>query len=139
MAQTTGVIDGSLMRITIGGNNVAKAISCSMELTRATSDRIHKDLTTGQTEKKVNEFTGSVSGEAFYTFDGANNTFDVLFTAMQAGTQLACELTTANAGDVEYTFNGYLTDLSSSHEAQQDSTFSFTIAIDGAITKQTIT
>lgn len=138
MAQTTGVIDGSLMRITIGGNAIAYATTASFNMSRATTERVHKDLTNGQTEIKLNELTNTVSGEGFYSFDGTNNTFDVLFDAMVAGTALTVLLTTSNSGDIQYSFTARLTSLSSSHEARQDSTFSYEMAIDGAVTKTTI-
>ena len=138
MAQPAGVIDGSLVRILIGGNEVAYATNCTFSMTRNTTDRVHKDLSSGQVEKKLQESTATMSGEAFYSYDGTNNTYDVFFDAFVAKTELTCKKSTENSGDVEYTFSAFVTSLESSHEAQQDSTFSFTLDIDGAITKATI-
>lgn len=136
---TSGIVDGSLLRITVGGNNIAYATSCTFSRSRSSTDRVHKDLTSGQVEKTLQEATTTVTCEGFFSFDGANNTPDVLNTAFENKTLLSLELTTAVTGDVEWAFSAYCTALEITAEAQEDVTFSATFEVDGAVTQQTIT
>jgi len=136
---TTGVVDGSILRITNSGSVIAYATSCTFSRTRNTTDRIHKDLTSGQVEKNLQEATTTISVEGFFNFDGTANTPDDLNTAFENKTLLTMELTTSETGDVEYQFSAYCTALEFSAEAQQDATFSATFDVDGAVTSATIT
>lgn len=139
MAQTAGVVNGTNLRIRIGGNVVAYATVASMDRTRNTTSRVHKDLTSGQTETSLQDAETTFQIEGFFNFDGANNTPAVLNTAFENKTLLAVEFTTNTAGDVEYVGNAYCTSLSFSAEVEQDSTFSATLNLNGALTQQTIT
>lgn len=135
---TTGVVDGTLLRITSGGNEIAYATSCTFSRTRNSTDRVHKDLTTGQVEKTLQESSTTVTVEGFFSFDGTNNTPDVLNTAFENKTSLTMELTTGVTGDVEWQFSAYCTALEITAEAQQDTSFSATFEVDGAVTQATI-
>lgn len=135
---TTGVVGGTLLRITSGGNNIAYATSCTFDRSRATTTRIHKDLTNGQAETSVNEDTTTITVDGFVNFDGTNNSIDVLNTAYENKTSLTMELTTGVTGDTEWQFSAICTALSITAEAQQDSTFSATFVVDGAVTQATI-
>lgn len=136
---TTGVVDGTLLRITSGGNAIAYATSCTFSRSRNSTDRVHKDLTSGQVEKKLQEATTSVTVEGFFNFDGTNNTPADLNTAFENQTLLVMELTTSVTGDTEWRFSAYCTSLEITAEAQQDSTFSATFEVDGAVTQASIT
>jgi len=138
MAVTAGVIDGTLLRITSGGNEIAYATSCNFDRSRSTTTRVHKDLTSGQAEVKVNEDTTTVTVDGFVNYDGTNNSIDVLNTAYAAKTSLTMELTTGVTDDTEWQFSAICTALSITAEAQQDSTFSATFIVDGAVTQAVI-
>lgn len=135
---TTGVVDGTLLRITSGGNAIAYATSCTFSRTRNSTDRVHKDLTSGQVEKTFQESSTTVTVEGFFSYDGTNNTPDVLNTAFENKTTLTMELTTGVTGDVEWQFSAVCTALEITAEAQQDTTFSATFEVDGAVTQATI-
>lgn len=135
---TTGVVGGTLLRITSGGNNIAYATSCTFDRSRATTTRIHKDLTNGQAEVSINEDTTTITVDGFFNYDGTNNSVDVLNTAYENKTELTMELTTGVTGDVEWQFTAVCTALSFTAEAQQDATFSATFTVQGAVTQATI-
>ena len=139
MAQTVGVVNGTDMRLRLGGNVVAYATVSSIDRSRNTTTRAHKDLVSGQTEVSLQDSESTINIEGFYNFDGANNTPAVLNTAFESKTLLVCEITNQNAGDEEYTFSAYVTALSSSFPTEEDATFTATLSVDGAITQQTIT
>lgn len=135
---TTGVVGGSLLRITSGGNNIAYATSCTFDRSRSTTTRVHKDLTGGQAEVAINEDTTTVTVDGFFNYDGTNNSVDVLNTAYANKTELTMELTTGVTGDTEWQFTAICTALSFTAEAQQDSTFSATFTVQGAVTQATV-
>ena len=135
---TTGVVDGTLLRITNGGNAIAYATSCTFSRTRNSTDRKHKDLTLGQVEKTLQEATTTVTVEGFFNFDGANNTPAELNTAFENKTLLTMELTTGVSGDTEWSFSAYCTGLEITAAAQEDTTFSATFEVEGGVTQATI-
>lgn len=138
MAVTAGVIDGSLLRITSGGNAIAYSTSCTFDRSRATSTRVHKDLSNGQAEVSVNEDTTTITVEGFFNYDGTNNTPAILNTAYENKTELTMELTTSTTDDTEWQFTAICTALSITAEAQQDATFSATFTVQGAVTQAVI-
>jgi len=136
---TTGIVDGSLLRIKIGSSVVSYATVSNYSRTRNVEDRLHKDLTSGQVEKSLKEASGTVSIEGFYAEDATNNSPETLETAFENKTQLSVDFTTGVTGDSIRSFSAYISSLEINAEAQQDVTFSATLEIDGAVTIQTVT
>jgi hypothetical protein len=137
---TTGVINGTLLRLYIGGNAVAYATSSTLDLTTALRETIHKDNPgSGDREVEPGQKSGTCSFEALYSEDGDNNDFAELFDAWKDRTKLTCMISTEVAGDTKYTFEAYLTSLSSTGPVEENATFSGTLEITGSITKAAIT
>lgn len=135
---TAGIVDGSLLRIKIGSSVVAYATVSNYSRTRNVEERIHKDLTDGQTEKSLKEATGTVSIEGFYSEDATNNSPETLETAFANKTSLSVEFTTGVTGDSIRSFNAFISSIEINAEAQQDVTFSATLEIDGGVTIATV-
>ena len=131
---TTGIVDGSLLRIKIGSSVVAYATVSNYSRTRNVEDRKHKDLSLGQVEKSLKEASGTVSIEGFYAEDATNNSVETLEGAFADKTLLSVEFTTGVSGDSLRSFSAYISSIEINAEAQQDVTFSATLEIDGAVT-----
>lgn len=138
MAQTAGVVNGTDMRLKIGGNVVAYATVSGIDRSRATSTRQHKDLSNSQGETVLGVDTTTIPIEGLFNFDGTNNSPAVLNTAYENKTLLAIELTNDNSGDVEWSGNAYLTALSISFPVEEDATFTGTLSLNGALTQAAI-
>lgn len=137
---TAGVVNGTALRAYSGGNVVAYATSCTLDLTRETRETIHKDNPGGGwAEAEVAGKSGTLTVEALFNEDGANNSPDVLFAALDNGTLLTMLVSTEVAGDTRYTFQAYCTGWSLNAAVEENATFSATFNITGAVTKATIT
>lgn len=137
---TTGVINGTLLRLYIGGSAVAYATSCTLSMNTELRETIHKDNPgSGNREIETGQKSGSISFDALYSSDGAANAPDDLFTTWDNRTSISWIISTEVAGDVKYTGSGYITSLELNAPVEENSTISGTIEIDGSITKATIT
>lgn len=137
---STGVINGTNLRLYLGGNAIAYATSCTLDVSRELRETIHKDNPgSGWREVEVGQKSGTMTVEALYNTDGTNNSPDVLFDALDNGTSLTAMLSTEVSGDSKYSFSCFATSFSSSAPVEENATFSVTFEIDGAITRTTVT
>jgi predicted secreted protein len=137
---TSGVINGTDLRIYVGGTPIGYATSCTLDLSAETRDTIHKDATgNGWAESAVGQLSGSVSFEGFVNEDSSNVKPDALFTYFKDKTLVGCAFKTATSGDTRYDFSGYVTSLSQTGPVEENSTFSGSITISGAVTTTTVT
>jgi TP901-1 family phage major tail protein len=137
---STGVVNGTNLRLYLSGSAVAYATSCTLTVNRELRETIHKDNPgSGWREVEVGQKSGTMTVEALYSDDGANNTADVLFDALNAGTALSAELSTQVSGDDKYNFTCYCTSWEATGPVEENATFSCSFEIDGAITRGSIT
>lgn len=137
---STGVINGTDLRIYIGGEAVGYATSCTLDMSADTRDTIHKDSPgTGWAQSAIGTKSGSVSFDGFINEDSASAKVSDLFTYFDDETLIGCAFKTATSGDTRYDFSGYITSLSQTGPVEENSTFSGSITISGAITKTTVT
>ena len=137
---STGVINGTNLRLYAGGQVISKSTSCTMDLTANTLELIHKDNPgTGWSEYTIGQKSGTLSIEGFYAEDGSAQNPDDLFTWFNAETQIGFSFQTTTSGDAKYTGTIITTGLSFTAPVEDNSTFSATFQITGAVTKTTVT
>ena len=137
---TTGVVNGTDLRIYVGGLAIGYATSCTMDLAAELIETIHKDNPgTGWGESTVGQKSGTVSFEGFYNEDSSNQKPSNLFTFFDNETVLGCSFKTGTSGDTRYDFSALITSLSFTGPVEDNSTLSCTLTITGAPTKTTVT
>lgn len=137
---TAGVVNGTALRAYIDGNVVAYATSCTLNLSRETRETIHKDNPGGGwAQSEVAGKSGTLTVAALFNEDGANNSPDILFTALDEGTKLTMMVSTEETGDTRYMFEAYCTEWSLAAAVEENATNDNTFTITGAVTKQTVT
>jgi len=129
------VIDGTAMRIRIDGVAVLKATNCSISMSRETRTRSHKDVTGGWQSADYGQGSIEANGEALFA-EGEG--YETLFTAMIDKTKVEVEMSTNVTGSKKTTFDGVITSLEMNAPNAEDTTFSYTIAGDGAPVRATI-
>lgn len=142
---TTGIISGALFRLKIATEKVVHATSSSLDISMSTTELSSKDTGGSGTWTEVTPDTLSFTGscEALFSQDTtisseARVTYEGLFDAMTAQTQVAALFTTDVTGDVEYSGNTYITNLTATFPEDGPATISFTLTGDGALSKATI-
>jgi hypothetical protein len=138
---TTGVINGTNLRLYIDSTPVAYATSCTLSFTRELRSVIHKDNPgSGWAESEPGQKSGTCSIEALYNEDGTSSNYTVprtLWDALDDGTKLTCTVETGTAGDNIYSFSAYLSDYEVNAAVEENATYSATLTITGAVTMLT--
>lgn len=138
---TSGIINGTLLRIYKGGTAIAYATSCTLTIAREIREILTKDSPgSGWREVNVGQKTGTLTTEGLYSGPGdgtANHQPGDLFTDLDNGTPLILKFTTNVAGDEYFSASGYCTNLEMTGPVEDNSTYSATFEIHGAITKGT--
>jgi len=135
---STGVINGTNLRLFVGAVPIAYATSCTLSITRETREVIHKDAPgAGWAESAPGQKSGTCSVDALYNEDGTvndNETPKTLFDALNSGTLLNCTVETGEVGDNIFAFTAYVTDLEVTAAVEENATYSATLTISGTIT-----
>lgn len=137
---SVGVIKGEQFRLYLGGSVVAYATECSIDLTAAEVEIVHKD-NAGASWRNVQlgQKSGTVNVSALFSEDGAANTHDVLFNALANGTSLTAMCSTEVAGDYRYNMTLVCTSFSVNATVNENASFSATFAINGEPTIEVVT
>lgn len=140
MAQTAGVVNGTNLRLYVGGNVVAYAVTCSLSMSRNLLETIHKDNPgSGWREVAMGQASATLTTDGLFNEDGANNAPADLFALFAAKTQTAWYFSDETVGDTRYYGNGYISALDYSATVEENSTYSVTIEVDGQIQKVVLT
>jgi hypothetical protein len=140
---TSGVINGTNLRVYVAGNVVGHATSCTMSLSMEIRETLDKDSVSGYAGGEAGQRSGSLSFEGLASEDVTLNTATVgsmttLLTQFSSNTAFAWRFTTDATGDVEVSGNGLISDISISAAVEENSTLSGTITMIGAPTFGTI-
>jgi hypothetical protein len=137
---TTGIINGSLLRLYVGDVAVAYSTSDTLDLTRAMREIAHKDNTSAWVEVAPGQKSATFSTELLFADVGdtsANVKFNTLFDSWNNGGAIVCTYTTDVLGDSIYTFNAFIESLSLNSSNQENVTASASLRINGEVTKVT--
>ena len=137
---TTGIVNGSLLRLYVGDVAVAYSTSDTLDLTRAMREIAHKDNTSAWVEVAPGQKSATFSTELLFADIGdasANIKFDTLFNSWNNGTAVVCTYTTDVLGDSIYTFSAFIESLSLNSSNQENVTASASLRINGEVLKLT--
>ena len=140
MHGTTGVINGTLMRLYKDGTAIGRATTCTLDVSREQRETIHKDNPgSGWRELEMGQKSGTLTTEVLYGLDSANVNPGTLFDALDNGTLMLFKFTTNVSGDDYYQGSAYCTNYSISAVVEENTSYSSTFEITGAITRSTET
>jgi hypothetical protein len=137
---TTGIMNGSLLRLYVDGVAVAYSTSDTLDLTRAMRELAHKDNTSAWVEVSPGQKSATFSTELMFADIGdasANTKFNTLFSSWDSGTSIVCTYTSDVTGDSIFTFNAFIESLSLSAANQESVTASCSLRVNGAVTRYT--
>lgn len=137
---TTGIVNGSLLRLYVGDVAVAYSTSDTLDLTRAMREIAHKDNTSAWVEVAPGQKSATFSTELLFADIGdtsANVKFNTLYNSWDTGTAIVCTYTTDVVDDSIYTFNAFIESLSLNSSNQENVTASASLRINGAVTRIT--
>lgn len=137
MAETAGVINGTLITVSLNGTLIAAGTSHTISLTGATRDTTNKDNAGWRTIMPgVKSWT--VSGSHMFEFD-ATYGFSDLYSIYNLRTEVDITCGSENAGDQYYKGKAYITSLSLDAPSEENATYSYTFEGTGALTEYTTT
>lgn len=137
---TTGIMNGSLLRLYVDGVAVAYSTSDTLDLSRAMREMAHKDNTSAWVEVAPGQKSATFSTELMFADIGdttANTKFNTLFASWDAGTLVTCLYTSSVNGDSVFSFSAYIESLSLNAANQESVTASASLRVNGAITRYT--
>lgn len=138
MPGTNGIINGSLMRLYKDGTAIGAATSCNMTVGREIRETIHKDNPNGGwREVETGRKQATLTTEALYSLDTANVAPGTLFDALDNGTLMLFKFTTDVSGDDYYQGSAYCTQFDVNAVSEENTTYSCTFEITGAVTRGT--
>jgi predicted secreted protein len=131
---TSGIVNGTDLRIYMGGVAIGHATTCSLDLTRETRETLTKDAPGGGwATAEVGRKSATLSTDGMFSYDTTNKKFSDLFTAFDNGTLLLLRFTTDENGDTYWQGSGYITSLNLSAPVEDNTTYSATFTVNGAI------
>ncbi len=134
---STGILNGTLAKIEVGGVTVAHLTSNSLTLDHSTRDASTKD-SAGWKESLEGQIAFSGSAEGFFAED-ASYGYEDLYGEFILRSKIVVTWTTSVVGDQEYSGDCYITSLERTDGLEESSTFSVSLEGTGAITKATVT
>ena len=134
---STGILNGTLAKIEVGGVTVAHLTSNSLTLDHSTRDASTKD-SAGWKESLEGQIAFSGSAEGFFAED-ASYGYEDLYGEFILRSKIVVTWTTSVVGDQEYSGSCYITSLERTDGLEESSTFSVSLEGTGAITKATVT
>lgn len=131
---TSGIVNGTDLRIYMGGVAIGHATTCSLDLTRETRETLTKDAPGGGwATAEVGRKSATLSTDGMFSYDTTNKKFSDLFTAFDNGTLLLLRFTTDENGDTYWQGSGYITSLNLTAPVEDNTTYSATFTVNGAI------
>lgn len=134
---TTGPINGTLYKITVGGTTINDLTNCSVSFSVDTRDVTNKD-SSGNREILPTILGAEYSGEIIVALD-ATYGLEELYDALVAKAAVTVEFTTNVSGDVQWSQSAYLTSVEIGAPMEDNVTASFSATGTGAITKANVT
>lgn len=133
---TTGIANGTLICIYIGGVKVSNLTTNSHQLQMATRDASTKD---SQGWKAIlgGQLSWSASCEGFFAED-ATYAYEDMYDSMIARTAVTVMISSAVTGDVKYTGTAYITSLERTAPNEESATFTCSLEGTGSLAKATI-
>lgn len=136
---TTGIINGTLLRIYKDGVAIGHAVTCSLDVSMATRETLTKDLPgAGWTTFEPGKKSGTLSTDGLVAFDTPNESVMDLFDALDNNEVLVIRFDTGGeTGDPFWQGTGYCTAFNMGATVEENVTYSATFTVSGAVVKGT--
>lgn len=129
---TVGVVNGKFLRVKVADVNVAKSTSCKFSMKNKARQTATKDDAGAWEGNEYGEFSGSCSTDMLVA-EGTNGLKD-LTTSFLAKTKVAITFGSGTTGDMKYTVQAIIEDISVDAANNENSTASVSFLFDGAVT-----
>lgn len=137
MAATTGIINATLIKISIDGSTIDNLISNNDDLSMDARDITTKD-SSGNQDLGPGKKSGTLAFESVFE-EGATTNYSTLYAAYDNRTLVAWIHSSGVVDDKQYSGNGYITALSKGGSVEDNYSYSGTISITGGTAEATIT
>jgi len=134
---STGILNGTIAKISVAGTTVAHLTSNSLTFDMSTRDASTKD-SNGWKESLSGQKSFSGSAEGFFAED-ASYGYEDLYDVFEARTLVEVIWTTSVAGDMQYKGDCFITSLERTDGLEESSTFSVSFEGTGNVTKEAYT
>ena len=135
---TSGVFNGTLLSVQIGGSKLFNSTSASMSLSMDAPEATTKD-SGGFQEVIAGVKSGEISFDGLVAYDTVSGIqIGDVADDLLAGTEVTWEFSTEVTGDNKYTGSGYISSVEITAEAESPVSYSGTIITTGSITKGTV-
>ncbi|MFA6260395.1 MAG: phage tail tube protein [Bacteroidia bacterium] len=132
---TTGVVNGSLVKLKLTGSAVAYLTTNDLNIANALRDTTNKDSAWASFLGGL--LSGNFSWELLHVEDGTEG-FDTAFASITGGTVIAFDITSGVSGDKHYSGNMLFETLKISYPMNQNAVVSGSAKVTGAITEGTV-
>lgn len=133
---TTGVINGTLLRVYVNGTAIAKTTSSELSITKNTRDTSSKD-SGSWTNRLYARGEWEITGDYLQAEDSTYG-LDDLFALVENETIVTVKMSSEVSGDKYFTGSALITSLNRSAPDQDNVTGSFTFQSDGALSIATV-
>ena len=132
---STGIINGTNLRVYEGSDAVAYATEGNFSLSREFTEQLHKDNAgSGWAERSPHTKSATITVSALYADDASSTNFNELFTAWDGGTSLTLKFSTEVTGDDFWSGSFYCESIELNAPDKDDASYSATFISTGAIT-----
>jgi predicted secreted protein len=132
---TSGIINGTLLTIKVGGSKLLNSTSASMSLTLDTPEATTKD-SGGFQNLIAGVKSGEISFEGLVAYDsGSGVQIGDISDELISGTSVTWEFSTDVSGDDRYSGNGFISSIEITADMESPVSYSGTIVTTGTITQ----
>jgi predicted secreted protein len=132
---TTGIVNGTLLTIKVGGSKLLNSTSASMSLTLDTPEATTKD-SGGFQNLIAGVKSGEISFEGLVAYDsGSGSQIGDISDELISGTSVTWEFSTDVSGDDKYSGNGFISSIEITADMESPVSYSGTIVTTGTITQ----
>lgn len=133
---TSGITNGTLIGLYVGGTKIANLISNDLDISMATRETTNKD-SGGWKSSLGGALSWTCSAEGYFD-EIATYGFDELFAVLTARTAVTVMISSQVTGDKKYSGSALLTSLKRSHPTEDNVTFSCSCEGTGVLTEATV-
>lgn len=133
---TSGIFNGSLLSVKVGGDKVLNSTSCSLSLSVDTPEATTKD-SGGFQDLIAGVKSGEISFEGLVAYDAVTGSVQIgdISDELLAGTQVTWEFSTDVSGDDRYSGFGIISSIEITADMESPVSYSGTIVTTGTITQ----
>jgi len=132
---TSGIFNGSLLTVKVGGNKILNTTSCSLSLSMDTPESTTKD-SGGFQEVIAGVKSGEISFEGLVAYDtGSGSQIGDISPNLLSGASVTWEFSTDVAGDDSYSGSGFISAIEITADMESPVSFSGTITTTGTISQ----